>query len=94
MTTQDDLVDRHVAEYNARLKHFDEMAEKAAVMADQEALEELEELKAHRHQFAEFLRELKHSPSQKLLDKGPMAIWDLVADRLEKLVERLSRKKH
>lgn len=90
MTTLDELVDRHVTEYNARLKHFDEMAEKAASLEDQQDLDELAELKAHRTQFAEFIHELKHSPSQKLLDNGPMAIWDVVAGRLEKLLEKVT----
>lgn len=90
MTTLDELVDRHVTEYNARLKHFDEMAEKAKLLEDEKDLDELAELKAHRKQFADFLHELKHSPSQKLLDSGPMAIWDVVAARLEKLLEKVT----
>ncbi|MEZ5524225.1 MAG: hypothetical protein R3E62_04545 [Pseudomonadales bacterium] len=91
MTTLDELVDRHVTEYNARLKHFDEMAEKAASLENPEDQQELAELRAHRSEFVKFLRELKQSPSQKLLDSGPMAIWDVVAGRLEKLVEKASR---
>lgn len=91
MTTLDELVDRHVTEYNARLKHFDEMSDKAASLEEHHDIKELAELKAHRAQFADFLHELKNSPSQKLLDSGPMAIWDVVADRLEKLVEKVSR---
>ena len=66
------------------------MAEKAEVLEDQHDLKELTELKAHRTQFADFLHELKHSPSQQLLNSGPMAIWDVVADRLEKLVEKVT----
>jgi len=91
MTTKDELVDRHVTEYNSRLKHFDEMAEKAESLEEHHDLQELAELKAHRAQFDNYLHELKHSPSQKLLDSGPMAIWDVIADRLEKLVEKVSR---
>jgi len=89
MTTLDELVERHVTEYNARLKHFDEMAERAESLEEQRDREELTELRAHRSQFANFLHELKHSPSQQLLDSGPMAIWDVVADRLEKLVAKV-----
>jgi len=91
MSTLDELVDRHVTEYNARLKHFDEMAEKAEVLEEHHDVSELAELKAHRAQFDDYLYEQKHSPSQKLLDSGPMAIWDVIADRLEKLVEKVSR---
>ena len=89
MATLDELVDRHVAEYNARLKHFDEMAEKAESLQERHDREELAELKAHRSQFVAFLEELKKSPSQQLLDNGPMAIWDVVAARLEKLVAKV-----
>jgi len=89
MTTLDELVDRHITEYNARLKHFDEMAEKAESLEERRDREELAEIKAHRSQFADFLHELKHSPSQQLLDSGPMAIWDVIADRLEKLVAKV-----
>ena len=90
MTTLDELVDRHVAEYNARLKHFDEMTEIAESLQERNDRQELAELKAHRSQFDAYLHEMKHSPSQKLLDSGPMAIWDVIAGRLEKLVEKIS----
>jgi len=89
MTTLDELVDRHITEYNARLKHFDEMTEKAESLEEQRDREELAELKTHRLLFADYLHELKHSPSQQLLDSGPMAIWDVLADRLEKLIAKV-----
>lgn len=91
MSKLEELVDRHVTEYNSRLKHFDEMAEKAESLEEHHDKQELAELKAHRIQFHNYLQEQRHSPSQRLLDSGPMAIWDVVADRLEKLVEKVSR---
>ena len=90
MTTLDELVDRHIAEYNARLRSFDQMIKKASALESDDDQKELAELQAHRSEFVDFLHQLEHSPSQQLLANGPMAIWDVVAARFEKLVEKLA----
>jgi len=92
MTTLDELVDRHVKEYNSRLKHIDELAEQAAALEEESHLAELAELKSERNKLADYLKELEQNPSEKSLEKsGPMAIWDIVAKRLEKLVAKIHK---
>ena len=93
MTKLDDLVDQQVKEYNSRLKHIDELAEQAAALEEESHLAELAELKSERNKLADYLKELEQNPSEKSLEKsaGPMAIWDVIAQRLEKLVEKISK---
>jgi len=93
MTKLDDLVDQQVKEYNSRLKHIDELAEQAAALEEESHAAELAELKSERNKLADYLKELEQNPSEKPLEKsGPMAIWDIVAQRLEKLVEKIHKK--
>lgn len=93
MTTLDELVDRHVKEYNSRLKHIDELAEQAAILEEESHLAELAELKSERNKLADYLKELEQNPSElSLVKSGPMAIWDVIAQRLEKLVEKIDKK--
>jgi len=93
MTKLDNLVDQQVKEYNSRLKHIDELAEQAAALEEESHRAELAELKSERNKLAEYLKELEQKPSEKSLEKsGPMAIWDVIAQRLEKLVEKIDKK--
>jgi len=93
MTTLDELVGRHVKEYNSRLKHIDELAEQAAILEEESHVAELAELKSERNKLADYLKELEQNPSEISLKKsGPMAIWDVIAQRLEKLVEKIDKK--
>ena len=91
MTKLDDLVDQQVKEYNSRLKHIDELAEQAAALEEESHLAELAELKSERNKLADYLKELEQNPSDKSVKLGPMAIWDVIAQRLEKLVEKISK---
>lgn len=90
MTKLDDLVDQQVKEYNSRLKHIDELAEQAAALEEESHLAELAELKSERNKLADYLKELEQNRSEKSLEMtGPMYIWDVIAQRLEKLVEKI-----
>lgn len=90
MTKLDDLVDQKVTEYNSRLKHIDELAEQAAALEEESHLAELAELKSERNKLADYLKELEQNRSEKSLEMtGPMYIWDVIAQRLEKLVEKI-----
>ncbi|GGK56526.1 hypothetical protein [Amphritea balenae] len=90
MTKLDDLVDRHIKEYNSRLKHIDELAKQAAALEEESHLAELAELKSERNKLADYLKELEQNRSEKTLEMtGPMYIWDVIAQRLEKLVEKI-----
>ena len=89
------LAESHIKEHEARLKHIDELmeqADKAKHEAEEssEVSAELESLKQERSSLAYQLDELrKHSAEEWAEKGGPMVMWDIVADRLEKLVERI-----
>lgn len=92
MTKLDDLVDQQVKEYNSRLKHIDELADQAAALEEESHQAELAELTSERNKLARYLKELERNPSEKSLEEsGPMAIWDIVAHRLEQLVEKIHK---
>ncbi len=92
MTTEEQLVESHVQESNARLKHIDELIGRTAKLDIQKAEHqaELSELKQEREKLAGQLGEIEQlSAEEWAKEGGPMVIWDLVAQRLEKLVEHL-----
>jgi DNA-binding transcriptional MerR regulator len=89
------LAERHIREHEAHLKHIDELMDQAD-KAEQAAADssgvsaELADLKQQRGILAGQLDELKQKPIEEWAQKGgPMIIWDIVAGRLEKLVERI-----
>ncbi|HEC18828.1 MAG TPA: hypothetical protein ENI97_05735 [Gammaproteobacteria bacterium] len=92
MTTEEQLVESHVQEYNARLKRIDELIGRADNVENPnpEDVAELSKLKKERNKLANQLLDIKAlSAAEWAKEGGPMVIWDLVAERLEKLVERL-----
>jgi hypothetical protein len=99
MTHRDELVEQHIRQHESHLKHIDEMLRRAheqveAGNAPPEAEQELKELKGEREKLAGHLTEMKRKgpedwERETLERAGPMGIWDAVAQRLEKLVERL-----
>lgn len=99
MTHRDHLIEQHIRLHESHLKHIDEMLEKAhehveAGGAPPGVKAELKELKGEREKLAEDLSEMKRKHPEDweynaLSTSGPMGIWDAVARRLEKLVERL-----
>lgn len=99
MTHRDHLIEQHIRQHESHLKHIDEMLDKAhrhveAGNSPAEAEAELEELKSEREKLAEHLSEMKQTEPHQwetdaLTRSGPMGIWDAVARRLEKLMERL-----
>ena len=99
MTDSNDLIEQHIVEYESHLKHIDEMLSRAhehvaSGAAPAEAEKELQELKGEREKLADHLSEMKRKGPEDWEEEtferaGPMGIWDAVARRLEKLVERL-----
>ena len=98
MTTKEQLIDQHIREYESRLKHIDELYERA-----QKATEHLDdadksraELKDYQAQLSllkETTDEIKTMPLDKWREEtvrsaGPMAIWDILAQKLESFLER------
>jgi hypothetical protein len=91
MTHREHLVDRHILEYQARLKHLDElMAEAADVSTTARA--ELASLRRDQQQLAAELHALGRQSAIDWSEKGgPMVMWDVMAERLEQLVERMEQ---
>jgi len=95
MTDINHLAEQHIREYEARLKHINELMEQADnakhAAEDSSAVSaELENLKQEHSSLVEQLEEMKQHSEEEWAEKGgPMVMWDIVADRLEKLVERI-----
>jgi cell wall assembly regulator SMI1 len=93
------LRSEHIGRYQARLKHLDELLERARQkkieQAEHEA--ELKELAEKREELARHLGQMEQVPAkdwqeEEIEKAGGMALWDAVALQLEKLVERLEKK--
>ena len=98
MTTKEQLIDQHIREYESRLKHIDELFERA-----HKATEDLEEGHDTRTELEWFTRQHEKLPEiaetiktmpvenwreETLQKAGPMAIWDIIAQQLEDFLER------
>lgn len=98
MTVIDSLSNQHFKEQESRLKHIDELLERAE-QSKKDRTEFDEEINQIRNERAELLQHLnalkKKSQDEWQTDgienAGPMIIWDAVAKKLEKLLERIER---
>lgn len=98
MTTKEELITQHIREYESRLKHIDELyerAEKATAHLDEEhdAISELETVAEQRQEMQKKADELKtmsvkHWREDTIRQAGPMGIWDILAQKLEDILER------
>ncbi len=98
MTSKEQLIEQHILEYESRLKHIDELYERARQAAEQKAAspaadDELKDLKAQLSLLRETTHQIKAMPTDKWRSEtqqsaGPMAIWDIVAQKLEDFIER------
>lgn len=93
------LRSEHISRYQARLKHLDQLLERARQKkieaAEYEA--ELKEITGKREELAKYISDMEHLDlddwKEDIIEKrGPMGIWDSVAQQLEKLVEKLEKK--
>lgn len=101
MTKLNQLAEQRIDQYASRLKHIDGLLERlskggagSSEHADIHA--QIPDLKNERDRFSMHLDGLKQSSNDNLqkemIEKsGPMAIWDALAQKLEKLVERFER---
>lgn len=101
MTTKEQLVEQHIREYESRRKHIDELIARADEAS--KALDEnhaiRSELKQYQGEHAEIVEQaeelkkmpLEHWREETIRSAGPMAIWDVIAQKLEDLVERVEK---
>jgi len=99
MTQLEQTVERQIDFFESRLKHIDELLHRAgngAVGEPEDAAihAQIENLASERGKLARHLDTAKRSytPEDMVMKFGPMAIWDLVAQQLENLVEQLEKK--
>ncbi len=98
MTSKEHLIEQHRLEWEARRKHVDELYQRA-----HQVVEKLDEDAAARAELDQYSREravaykeaeaIKAMPVDKWREEtvrsaGPMAIWDILAQKLEDFVER------
>ena len=100
MTTENQLLEQHIREYQSRMRHIDELMERARKGVTEqpaaEVHEELEHVRLQREKLATLYEELKLPSTEEwrkdeILKSGPMGIWDALGQQLERLVERLER---
>lgn len=101
MTSIEHLIQQNILEHDSRLKHIDELIERArtkigkgpedaAIMG---SLAGMTQEREKYHGWIEGLRlkQLENWRVDEIEKAGPMGIWDAVAQQLEKLVERIER---
>ncbi len=98
MTTKEQLIDQHIREYESRLKHIDELYERAHKVTEHlddehETRSELKDYEAQRLRLKQKADEVKTMPisnwrEETVQKAGPMAIWDILAQQLENFIER------
>jgi len=97
MTTEQ-LVTQHIREYEARLKHIAELYARAheatrhldGYHQSRSELKTFSEMKSQMEQQAAEIKTMSIDDWRKasIRNAGPMAIWDILAQQLEKFVER------
>jgi hypothetical protein len=98
MTTKDQLIEQHIREYESRMKHIDELFERAQQAAGQgskaqDAESRLQEFAAQRALLQQTTEHIRSLPldnwrEETVRNAGPMAVWDILAQKLEDFVER------
>ncbi len=98
MSNKEHLIEQHVREYESRLRHIDELYQRAHEVtehleSDDSTRHELKQLGQQRDQLEEQTEKVKELSLDELqhqieLKAGPMAIWDVLARKLEEFVER------
>lgn len=101
MTDLNRRVEQSILEYQSRLAHLDEMLKKAETgLAETPAQAEekatLNELQSERDKLGTLfdklrLQSLEDWREEEIEISGPMAIWDVIAQKLENLLERISK---
>jgi hypothetical protein len=98
MTNKEHLIEQHILAYESRMKHIDELYQRAHQAAGKldtadDVSTRLDELAAQRSLLRETTDSIKTMPIDNwreatLRNAGPMAVWDILAQKLEDFVER------
>jgi len=95
---KDELITQHIREYESRLKHIDELYDRAQQATenlddDNKIRRELKSYEEQKSQLASEVEKIETMPLENWREEtarkaGPMAIWDILAQKLEDFVER------
>lgn len=96
MNNLEHMVEQHVREYESRLRHVDELVERAQASERPDPDHALQGLVSQRNDLADQLEQMRqksfeHWREDEIERAGPMAVWDALAQQLEDLVERFER---
>ena len=100
MTNKEQLVEQHIREYEARQKHVDELLARAQKVVETNPVpavkSEVDLYKNQHDNLVEHAEQLKTMPlehwrEETIKNAGPMAIWDVIAQKLEDLVEKVEK---
>lgn len=97
-TSREQLIERHIREYESRLKHIDELYERAQKATEHLPEEDsnVTELRRYAEQLNVMLddsddiksMDVKKWQSETIKNAGPLGIWDILAQKLEEFIER------
>ena len=98
MSNKEHLIEQHILAYESRLKHIDELYVRAHEATEQldkthDAHSQLQDFKSQHQQLRQEADEVKSMSldqwrKETVRNAGPMAIWDILAQKLEDFVER------
>lgn len=94
MPTPEEIAETSIREYEARLKHIDELMEKAEAVASEDVVvsQGLTEIRQERDRISDYIEGLKKKSPQEFMDTaGPMVMWEILAEKLEHLVEKIKK---
>ena len=101
MTTKEQLVEQHIREYESRRKNLEELLAQANELAkgladDHDIKTELNQYHGQHAELAEETEKLRemsveHWREDTIQSAGPMAIWDVLAQKIEDLIERVEK---
>ena len=102
MTTEEQLVEQHIREYQSRRKHLDELLDRAHdaskhLGADNYLKTELKDLQGQQADLVDQTEKLQkmsldHWREEMIQSAGPiMAVWDVLAQKIEDLIEKAEK---
>lgn len=92
MTNTNELMDQNILEYESRQKHAQELVIRARELVGRRPQDDATrtQIELLTQQHDHLSRQLNQMQDKNIRDAGPMAVWDILAGDLEKLVEKLT----
>lgn len=94
MPMPEQIAEMNIREHEARAKRIDELMEKAEAEASGDAIisHGLTEIKKEKERIDDYIEGLKEKSPQEFLETaGPMVMWEILAEKLEHLIEGIKK---